>query len=145
MSKDNQNDEKLQKLLKLKNYETPGDEYFEDFLVDLKERQRRDAMQASSLLTLRDRMAQWFQELGPERWAVPAGSMAAVAITFFAISSRNQPLSEDSPIVSQDHPGKTETHVFELQLPKPQNSPVQPASTPAGYVPASSVGYLREL
>ena len=135
--------ENLQKLLRLKKYETPGDEYFDDFLEGLKERQREDALKLSATGLLKERITQWYQDLGSEKWAVPAGSVAAVMIAFFAFGGNNG--REKKISVDKNKKGP---ETFEIQIPKiDQFSPALPGESNGNgsVLPASYTGALREL
>ncbi|MDF1756071.1 MAG: hypothetical protein P1U89_25010 [Verrucomicrobiales bacterium] len=138
--------EKLQKLLRLKNYETPGEEYFDDFLDQLKKRQRQDALKQSALVLLKERVVEWYRELGSAKWAVPAGSFAALAVTLFTLGGK---MSEEELSLSvQPEDAKTpksEPQLIELQLPSNTNSPrSMPSQGGSSVLPAAFGGY-REL
>lgn len=130
-------EDKLQKLLRLKNYESPGDEYFENLLVDVRQRQRQDAMKLSPGMLLKERVSEWYEDMGSARWAVPAGSFAAVLLTFFAVSGkvREEPLSHTEPPkgVAEDGPVPKVVDI-ELQLPGNNSSASGNGSVlPIGY------------
>jgi len=133
------NDEKLKKLLQLKNYETPGQEYFDGFLDDFKQQQKRESARLTKTELVKEKVGMWLDELGPAKWAVPAGSMAALALTFLVLGNREQPIVESTPKVDQSDQSKSEPKVMELQLPKPTPSSAGPASKaaakPDGMVP----------
>jgi hypothetical protein len=77
--------EDIQRLIRLKKYETPGDEYFQNFLEDFKERQRGEMLQQSARGLLFERVTMWFDELSGPRWLIPAGAAAAIALGIYAI------------------------------------------------------------
>ena len=60
----------LQNLLRLKRYETPSDEYFDDFLDEFHRRQREDVLKRSARSLLMERVSVWFKELGMAKWAI---------------------------------------------------------------------------
>ena len=75
----------IQKLVALKRYETPSDEYFEDFLDEFHRRQRADLMNHSARSLFWERMVVWFRELGAVKYAYGAGlAYAAIMLAFFA-------------------------------------------------------------
>jgi hypothetical protein len=116
---DNENEE-LQKLLRLKRYESPEEGYFEQFLEDLKERQRTDGLKQSSLLVFKDRFSQWFDDMGNEKWAVPAGSFAAVALMFlvFGNGETEEQISQTKKPANLLKKNVSESNVIELTLPQ---------------------------
>lgn len=69
----------LQKLLRLKRYEQPGDEFFENFRSDLQERQREEMLHLSSFRIMRERFQLWFDQL-------PRGAVAAVLTAAYALA-----------------------------------------------------------
>ena len=52
--------EDAQRLIRLKRYESPGDEYFRNFLESFKDRQRAELLRRSSRSILAERVAMWF-------------------------------------------------------------------------------------
>ena len=63
----------IQKLVALKRYEMPSDEYFEEFLDEFHRRQRADLMSHSARSLFVERIAVWFRELGAVKYAYGAG------------------------------------------------------------------------
>jgi hypothetical protein len=106
----------LQNLLRLKRYETPSDEYFDDFLDEFHRRQREDVLKRSARSLLMERMSVWFKELGMAKWAYGAGvAYAALMIAFVAwpkggtdASASNpdvptlEPVAHEKPVVDQE-------------------------------------------
>ena len=75
----------LQKLLRLKRYERPSDEYFEEFVEEFHRRQREDLVKRSARSLFLERLSVWFRELGMAKWAYGAGvAYAALMIGFMA-------------------------------------------------------------
>lgn len=66
-------EEDIQKLIRLKRYESPPEEYFEDFLEEFQSRQRGELLQQSSLGLFKERLGTWFRELGSVKWVAGAG------------------------------------------------------------------------
>jgi len=87
--------EDIQRLIRLKKYETPGDEYFESFLEDFKDRQRSELLRQSARGLLLERVSMWFDEVSGPRWLVPVGASAAAALAL-GIYTIRLPLSEDT-------------------------------------------------
>jgi len=141
----------IEKLIQLKRYETPGEEYFTQFAESLKDRQRAELLRRSSLALVGERVSVWFQELGSARWLIPIGVGAAAAV--MAISM---------PLIFQDSSAATgmanvknqpvdnqESNAFELQLPRPSGrvpgSQDRPFADSPGKLNASVTGQLKEL
>ena len=75
----------VQKLVALKRYESPSDEYFEDFLDEFHRRQRADLMNRSARSLFFERVTVWFRELGAVKYDYGAGlAYAALMLAFFA-------------------------------------------------------------
>ena len=111
--------EELQKLLRLKKYETPGEDYFENFVTEFRERQTSESLQSpSSFFALKQRTTEWFDDLGTAKWAVPAGSFATALLAFFALqsTSREKQISDTKPPVETSKEGTPAKPVFELQI-----------------------------
>ncbi len=92
--------EDVQRLIRLKRYETPGEAYYQSFMEDFKERQRAELLRGSARGLLLERIGMWFDELGGAKRLVPAGAMAATAIglgLYFVLPQRRKPLPPPSP------------------------------------------------
>ena len=75
----------IQKILRLKRYEHPSDEYFEEFVEEFHRRQREDLVKRSARSLFMERLSVWFKELGMARWAYGAGvAYAALMVGFLA-------------------------------------------------------------
>jgi hypothetical protein len=136
--------EKIQKLLRLKNYEQPGDEYFENFLAELKQRQRADALKQSALGLLKERLVEWYRDLGSMRWVVPVGSCAVLLAGFFAAGGTS--LTENEPASVNLENNGSKTRVFELRIPRSEGDTIEnPLFTPQGPVMPTNFGGFREL
>ena len=82
----------VQKLIRLKRYETPRDGYFEDFLEEFQQRQRQELLKKSSISLLSERVSTWLRELGSIKWVAGAGvAYAALTIGFVLYSSTTGP------------------------------------------------------
>jgi hypothetical protein len=92
-------EEMLQKLLRLKRYETPGDDYFERFLDEFHARMARESRERHGL---KDRLYTWLEELFPSPrlgWSAAAGGMMAV-VAFAFVVSNNGPLGNAPSIIT---------------------------------------------
>jgi len=156
----NDSDE-IQRLLRLKRYESPGEEYFQKFLEEFKDRQRAELLHRSARGLLVERFSMWFSEYNGSRWLIPAGATAAVVSAGFFYFAGVSPEAGNSgvtglvssvptssiPIESNAVPDENET--INLQLPRP-NHRVPGASASAlsgvqGILPVGVRGTLREL
>ncbi len=75
--------EDVRKLLRLKRYEQPGDDFFERFVHEFGQRQRAELLRHSSRRVLLDRLGTIWWENGFGRWAygaVGATCVAAIAL-----------------------------------------------------------------
>lgn len=145
----------VQRLIRLKRYESPGDEYFRSFAEGFKERQRSELLKQSARGLLLERVSLWFEESGGSRRLIPAGAFAVAAVgagLYFAFPGEIPPSDNGDlariPSVETFSPVQPE-EAFSLQLPDrkvrvpgglegdSQGSPV--------LVPASVKGSLREL
>jgi hypothetical protein len=149
--------EDAQRWIRLKRYETPGEEYFGVFLEQFKERQRAELLRSSARCLLCERFATWYSELGTFRWAAPIGAAAAVVATgaYFALSSPSSPSFEEQIARTVDLPRTTPgteeeslEDVITLQIPRtemrvPGLGTGRPAET--GVVPAGAREGYREL
>lgn len=160
--------EDIQRLIRLKNYETPGDEYFESFLKDFKERQRSEMLCQSARSLLVERVSMWFDEVSGPRWLVPVGASAAALIAL-GIYTVRPPLSEEAapaanlasltsePLPTTPDPIpidatlREDGQVITLQLPRPDqrvpglglDGSQQPDTQ--GLIPTSGRSHFREL
>ncbi|MDF1825699.1 MAG: hypothetical protein P1U68_13720 [Verrucomicrobiales bacterium] len=120
--------EDVQRLLRLKRYETPGEEYFKQFAEDLKERQRGELLQSSSRSLLAERFTMWMDEFSPNRWAFPATATAcaaALSIGSFVFLQPSASENESSSIAETSAGGASlpdfplsSDEVIQLSIPK---------------------------
>lgn len=120
--------EDVQRLLRLKRYETPGEEYFKQFAEDLKERQRAELLQGSARSILAERVSLWVDEFNPNRWAIPATATAcaaALSIGAFVVLQPSE-TGTDSPEMAETIPEtsslpdfpESSDEAIQLSLPK---------------------------
>ncbi|MEM7012939.1 MAG: hypothetical protein AAF585_15795 [Verrucomicrobiota bacterium] len=92
MDKNDDQFESVRKLIALKRYETPGEEYFERFFEEFKDRQRAEIMKTPAHRLMMERFNLWLDGWHGHRWisaAAGAGVAAIVALVF--VSQRVQP------------------------------------------------------
>ncbi|MEM9283835.1 MAG: hypothetical protein AAGA96_18595 [Verrucomicrobiota bacterium] len=149
----------VQRLIKLKRYETPGEDYFSNFADEFKDRQRSEMLRQSSRTLLLERVGMWFEETGPSKWAVPAGAAAAAGALLLL---NPKPVGENVPAetalsvpstfggdLSDPMIESESADSFEISLPKKEEKipPLSPDSSDFGYglLPVGAQGNLREL
>tara|TARA_R110000850_G_scaffold30768_3_gene84995 strand:- start:5186 stop:5653 length:468 start_codon:yes stop_codon:yes gene_type:complete len=148
-----------QRLVRLKRYETPGEEYFSSFMDEFKDRQRSEMLRRSSLSILAERVSVWFDEMHGAKWLVPAGAAAAIGIGVLV----NVPtVDKNSPVqpILTGYAGtvngatdsdieKKEQEAIQLALPKRNGQiPTLESGVPKGssnLLPAGLRGSIREL
>ncbi len=75
--------QELQKLLRLKRYEQPPPEFFEDFLLDFQKRQRAEMLKTPVTQLMAERLAAWWNGLIAPRWLYAGGAAYVAAMIFF--------------------------------------------------------------
>lgn len=76
--------EQIGNLLALKRDERPDPAYWQDFLCEFHQNQREQAVKKSGFSNFVGRVAGWFSNLGPAKWAYGGGlAYAAVTVAFF--------------------------------------------------------------
>lgn len=71
--------EDIQRLIRLKRYETPGEDFVEDFVTQFHQRQRSELLRQSARGLLWERLATYFEDLVAPKWAL-AGATACLAV-----------------------------------------------------------------
>lgn len=150
------NSDDVSKLIGLKRYETPGEEYFTRFAADFKERQRSEMLRQSSFSLLKERAQTWYHQTSSGTWMIPAGAAAAaVAIGVFAVAPREE--EADLPVrgladlqqevdVSLPPFPESEDEVIELRIPtRDEISPLPASQSPPGLLNTGGNGPLIEL
>lgn len=145
--------EDVQRLIRLKKYETPGEEYFQSFTESFKDRQRSEMLKRSSTGIFAERVQVWFEETHQAKWLVPAGAVAAIAagvlINMPVNENFNEPIAEAGPtpfelnLMTQVPSGN---NIVELHLPETRKVPglsAKALSETKGLVPTGA--NLREL
>jgi hypothetical protein len=153
----------VSKLIGLKRYESPGEKYFENFLDDFHQKQRRDLLQFSSRQLFAERVATWVSPHGRVAWMVPAGAVAAAlaAGLYFVLPMGEVPATEDrlAAIPASVPPAQPAANMplsmestVQLNLPRradgapgPVTVQVRPQHANSALVPVNLRGSLREL
>ena len=121
--------EEVQRLIRLKRYETPGEEFYCRFTEEFKDRQRSELLNCSARSLLAERFGVWFDEWNAGRWLVPTGAAAAIGAGALLVSRM---VDENVPAA---HVVADKATSVEASLPR------QGSFLPAG----SSSSTLREL
>jgi len=71
----------IQRLMRLKRFEMPGEDFVEDFVTQFRERQRSELLRQSARGLLWERVSTYFDDLISPKWATIA---ATAAVSVFA-------------------------------------------------------------
>lgn len=92
-------------LLKLKRFEQPPAEYFEDFLREFQARRREELVERSSFGLAWERFGGWLRDLGRVRWAYAVGlGYAAVLLGLFVWPHGEERASVPAAPVGHEQP-----------------------------------------
>lgn len=81
--------ENIQRLMRLKRYEQPGEgfeNFTEDFLHQFHHRQRAEMLRKSSLVLLWERTSTWWNNLLAPKWTLAAAAVAVCAVGAWLIT-----------------------------------------------------------
>ena len=109
----------IQRLIRLKRYENPPEDFVERFIDDLKDRQRAELLQKSSLELLFERVATYFEPVSTPQWAMAGGAVALVALMLMASIM----VSPEAPMMVQTLPS-VEPGIRETPQIKTPSAPV---------------------
>ena len=134
--------ESLQKLLRLKRHEVPSEAYFESFLDEFHQRQRRELLQRSSLGLLFERVNTYLADPRSQGWAY-APVLAVFFVAFYLIIGMTAAESSSLPSVLAPAPieaSQAPVHYAYNQLAQagPAMAPQQ-ASWPGPFQPMHTV------
>ena len=99
--------EKLQKLIRLKKYETPGEEFVDEFVARFRERQRQEMLKQPALALFWEQVKMYFSEAPGQKWALAAAGVALLALAAWLAIPRSQSGSD----LAGRHPGETPVSV----------------------------------
>jgi len=153
----------VQRLIRLKRYESPSDEYYRSFMDEFKERQRSEMLKQSARGLLFERITMWFEESGGARRFVPAGALAVATVgagLYFASAGSEEAAAPSlagsskkeasattaqyfvAPAVGEDQPIELQLPVRNQRIPGVSDDHL---SAVPGILPAGARGHLREL
>jgi len=122
-------EEKVQKLIALKRYETPPEGYFDNFLTEFQERRADESNKPGLWKRTSERVTNFFRDLGGSRWIIGGGlAYAAVTVVFLIWQGR--------PAVAPSTP-KTAPASYEAK-------PVQPSRAVKPVKPVPGVDLKKE-
>lgn len=97
--------DEISKLLRLKRYEQPPPEYFENFLVEFHRRQRAELLREPLWRIAFERVAAFFSEQTATRYAYGAATaLVLLAATLASLNILNSPSREGAPLIAQKEP-----------------------------------------
>ncbi len=135
----------VSQLIRLKRYETPDPEYFENFVNEFQSRQRSEMLSQSARGLLVERVGTWWWSLGGKKWVYGAGAAtAAVAMGAFF---KARPEGETTGVEPVQVIAADSKDSFEVDLSGQSANVRPPLSTGTntnGYIPVST-GHLQEL
>jgi hypothetical protein len=106
--------DKIGDLLRLKRYEQPTSEYFDDFVREFRARQRDELLRRGSVSMAWGRVSDWLRDLGSVRWAYAAGvSYALLLLGLFFWPHGDERVSDPSSFA----PVRTERIEVPLKAP----------------------------
>lgn len=82
--------DKIQKLIRLKQYESPGEEFVDDFISKFRERQRAEMLKQSALSLFWEQVKMHFSEAPGQKWALAAAIIAVVASAVWLVFPKAQ-------------------------------------------------------
>jgi len=89
----------VQKLIRLKRFESPPEGAVDDFLDEFQRRQRSEVMTGSSLKLFFERLSTYMSSFGKQKWAFAALGAYACVMLFFIVRP------SESPITSPNNSG----------------------------------------
>lgn len=99
--------ENIQKLIRLKRFENPGEGFTEEFLKEFHQRQRAEMLKQSSIDLLAERVSTWWHHLTVPKWSL-ATAVAAVCVGSFWLlggtQTQSAPEMAATPVVVPDVP-----------------------------------------
>ncbi|MBX7211394.1 MAG: hypothetical protein K1X78_24015 [Verrucomicrobiaceae bacterium] len=113
--------EKIQKLIRLKKYETPGEQFVDEFVTAFRERQRAEMLKQPALSLLWESFRAWYDQLFSPRWTLAAAVVVIGFICGFAFMPRGGQTHLARRGKAPDHPAMT------LSLGKDQTGKTLPA------------------
>lgn len=101
--------ENIQKLIRLKRFENPGEGFTEEFLREFHQRQRAEMLRKSSVELLGERISTWWHHLTMPKWtlATAAACVCLGSVWFFGGGQSNTPqVTTVPPVVVPEVPEK---------------------------------------
>lgn len=93
--------EDIQRLIRLKRFETPAEDFVEDFIAQFHERQRSELLRQSARGLLWDRVSTYFEDFVSLKWAgVGATACALLALGAFSLMNPDSNTAEMNLVAS---------------------------------------------
>jgi hypothetical protein len=107
--------EDIQRLIRLKRFETPGEDFVEDFVSQFRERQRSEMLRQSARGLLWERVTTYFEHLISPKWTTAAATACVCLMGSWAGIS----LMGGGPSASADLAALTSSAEFPVPQAKP--------------------------
>lgn len=82
--------EKIQKLMRLKKYESPDKAFVDDFVAKFRDRQRGEMLKQSSLAMFWEQVKMHFSEAPAQKWALATAAVLLLVFVPWLLSPRSQ-------------------------------------------------------
>ncbi|MFV0337927.1 MAG: hypothetical protein ACK5LK_06750 [Chthoniobacterales bacterium] len=122
-------DRQIRQLLRLKKYEKPSDEYFEDFLFEFQRRQRADAMKPSWRESLMSYFSDLVSTMHVPSYAYGAAALMAVVASVIILSGDEVADMPGAPLASISQPANSSVRMDLMSRPEAAIS--QPVTIPS--------------
>lgn len=119
----------IQKLIRLKRYEQPPEDYFEDFLLEFQRRQRTEMIQRPVWQIAWERANLWLEGFRVPALAYAGIFAVALGVTGLMVSSPNSPSAGSVAVNSAAAPA-----MIDLPSAAPINPVVTVSSAPRSYI-----------
>lgn len=98
--------ENIQKLIRLKRFENPGEGFTEEFLKEFHQRQRAEMLKQSSLDLLAERVLTWWHHMTVPRWSLATAAAAVCVGSFWLFGGTS---TQSAPEVAKAPPSLSPT------------------------------------
>lgn len=90
--------ENIQRLIRLKKFEQPGEGFTEEFLLQFHQRQRAELLKKSSISLLWERTITWWDNVTAPKWSLATAAVAVCALSLWMFTQSGE--KSDSTITS---------------------------------------------
>ena len=85
----------VQRLIRLKRFESPSETAVDDFLEEFQRRQRAQALTGSSTKLFFERLVTFMSGFGKQKWVFAAGGVYACVMLFFLVRPSVSPMAPE--------------------------------------------------